>query len=203
MKIAVIGAAGTAGSRIVAEALSRDHDVMAIGPTGEKLEKLGATSHIVGGLAQPAELALSLDDREVVVSAVRFLRYMPSDLLSLARGLPGKRLVVVGGAGSLRIAGNGRLLDSPSFPEAARAEASAGVKVLEALQAEPDIDWTMLCPSALFSPGERTGGYRIGGDDLLVGEDGKSRISTEDYAIALVDELERGAYRRRRFTVGY
>jgi putative NADH-flavin reductase len=95
------------------------------------------------------------------------------------------------------------LLESEGFPEAFKAEAQAGARFLERLRSERDVDWTFLSPSAEFAPGERTGRFRLGGDRLLTDAAGKSHISMEDFAIAMIDELERPAHSRRRFTVGY
>ena len=95
-----------------------------------------------------------------------------------------------------------RLLDQPDFPAAYKAEATGGAAFLDRLRGVDDLDWTFLSPSAMFVPGERTGRFRLGGDALLTNEQGSS-ISFEDYAIALVDELEKPAHTRRRFTVGY
>ena len=113
------------------------------------------------------------------------------------------RLLVVGGAGSLEIAPGKALVDTPEFPAAYKAEALAGRAFLEALRAEKVLDWTFISPSALFEPGERTGSYRIGGNQLLADANGKSWVSMEDYAIAMADEIEKPAHPRQRFTVGY
>jgi uncharacterized protein len=110
---------------------------------------------------------------------------------------------VVGGAGSLEVAPGRALVDTPTFPATARPEASKGRDFLNLLRGERDLDWTMLSPSALFAPGARTGKFRLGGDQLLTAADGKSSVSMEDYAIALLDEVEKPQHRRRRFTVGY
>src|ERR1039458_5841967 len=113
-----------------------------------------------------------------------------------------KRLAVVGGAGSLEVAPGVQLVDTPQFPDAYRAEAGAGRNFLNALKQETALEWTFLSPSALFEPGERTGKFRLGTDRLLADVAGKSRISMEDYAIALVDEIETPKHVRQRFTVG-
>jgi hypothetical protein len=113
-----------------------------------------------------------------------------------------KRYLVVGGAASLEVAPGKRLLDTPDFPAAYRPEASAAAAYLDMLRGVSDIDWTFLSPSALFSAGERTGKFRLGKNELLRSEKGSS-ISYEDYAIALVDELEHPRHIRQRFTVGY
>jgi len=203
MKIAVIGAAGNAGQRIVREALDRGHEVAALGPNPDKLEALGATTFAVADITDPAALAPRLKGHDVVVSAVRFVRYEPDLLLDAVRAADVDRLAIVGGAGSLRGPGGGRVADGPNFPEAAKPEAAAGQRVLDRLQEETDIDWTFLSPSVAFTAGARTGIFRLGGDDLLVGADGKSAISFEDFAIALLDEIEKPRHSRRRFTVGY
>ena len=114
-----------------------------------------------------------------------------------------KRLLVVGGAGSLEVSPGVQLVDTPDFPEAYKPEALAGRDFLNVLRGERELDWTFLSPSALFVPGERTGKFRLGTDRLLVDAKGESKISMEDYAIALVDELETPRHSRQRFTVGY
>jgi putative NADH-flavin reductase len=101
------------------------------------------------------------------------------------------------------MAGGQRLFDSPTFPEVAKREAGAGIVFLDALRAEPELDWTFLSPSAFFDGDQRTGTFRLGLDDLLVGADGQSKISFPDFAIAMADEIETPKHRRRRFTVGY
>ena len=113
-----------------------------------------------------------------------------------------KRYLVVGGAGSLEVAPGVRLIDTPNFPAQYKNEAAAGAAYLELLRGVQDLDWTFLSPSALFIAGERTGKFRLGTDQLLTTQKGSS-ISFEDYAIALVDELEHPKHSRRRFTVGY
>jgi uncharacterized protein len=113
-----------------------------------------------------------------------------------------KRYLIVGGAGSLEVAPGVRLIDTPNFPEAYKAEATAGAAFLDLLRGETGLDWTFLSPSALFVAGERTGKFRLGKDLLLANAEG-SRISFEDFALALVDELEKPAHPRQRFTVGY
>ncbi len=114
-----------------------------------------------------------------------------------------KRLLVVGGAGSLLLPGGGRVIDSEGFPAEYKAEASAGAEFLETLRQEQELDWTFLSPSALFDGTERTGKFRLGQDDLLVSSEGTSSISFADYAIAMIDEVETPKHSRQRFTVGY
>ncbi|TIW81033.1 MAG: NAD(P)-dependent oxidoreductase, partial [Mesorhizobium sp.] len=123
-------------------------------------------------------------------------------LIAAVRDSGVKRYLVVGGAGSLEVAPGKRLVDTPEFPEIYKAEAQKGADFLDKLKTVGDLDWTLLSPSALFVPGERTGKYRLGKDTLLASDKGSS-ISFEDYAIVLVDEIEKPAHVRQRFTVGY
>ena len=204
MRLAIIGAAGNAGARIVSEALSRGHQVTAIGPTASKLQALEGVTAEIGDITQSEALVSIIGGHDVVISAVRFVRYKPSQLLESVRKSGVPRLAVVGGAGSLNAPAGGLVKDGPNFPEAALPEAIAGGKVLDALRAEQDIDWTFLSPSAIFAAGERTGNFRLGDDDLLIdAEAGKSHISFEDFAVALLDEIETPKHSRKRFTVGY
>ena len=113
-----------------------------------------------------------------------------------------RRFIEVGGAGSLFVAPNVRLVDAPNFPEAYKEIALAHGEALEVLR-HADLDWTYFSPAAFIQPGERTGKFRLGEDTLIADEKGNSQISTEDYAISLVDELEKPNYIRRRFTIGY
>lgn len=112
------------------------------------------------------------------------------------------RYLIVGGAGSLEVAPGLRLIDAPNFPAEYRAEAAGGCVFLDLLRGETELDWTFLSPSAMFVPGQRTGACRLGADQLLSTAQG-SNISFEDFAIALIDELEKPAHSRKRFTVGY
>jgi putative NADH-flavin reductase len=138
----------------------------------------------------------------VAISAVRFASSDPSKLITAVRAAGVRRYLVVGGAASLEVAPGQRLIDQPAFPDAYRTEALGGIAFLDQLRQEKELDWTFLSPSAEFGPGQRTGKFRVGKDSLLVSDQG-SKISYEDYAIALVDEIERPAHSRQRFTVGY
>lgn len=203
MKIAIIGAGGNVGQRLVAEALSRGHKVTAIGPNTEKLTALGDVTAKAGDITKPGALAEALKGNDVVLSSVRFVNYTADQLLEAVRQSGVSRLAVVGGAGSLTSPAGGLVKDGPNFPPAALPEATAGGHVLDGLRAETDIDWTFLSPSALFAAGERTGTFRLGKNDLLIDADGKSHISYEDFAIAMLDEIEAPKHSRERFTVGY
>ena len=159
------------------------------------------TARLIAG--DRAALARALEGVDAAVSAVKFLQSDPAVLIGAVKDAGVPRYLVVGGAGSLEVAPGQRLVDQPFFHAEWKPEALGGAAFLEALRAEPDLDWTFLSPSALFVPGERTGVFRLGDDQLLTAADGKSSISFEDYAVALVDELETPQRRRRRFTVGY
>lgn len=124
-------------------------------------------------------------------------------LVATAKQAGVRRLLVVGGAGSLEVEPGVALVDTPDFPAAYKAEALAGRTFLDTLRSETELDWTFLSPSASFEPGERTGTFRVGADQLLADASGASRITMEDYAIALVDEIESPKHSRSRFTVGY
>ena len=203
MKIAVIGATGNVGARIVDEALRRGHAVTAIARDPARLAGRHGLALVRGDAQDPAGLAPLLAAHDAVVSSVRFRDSRPEDMIDAVRGSGVKRYLVVGGAGSLFVEPGKLLVDTPHFPEAVREEAGKGKLFLDALRGVQDLDWTMLSPSALFIAGERTGKFRLGEDTLLSGADGKSWISYEDFAIALVDEIEAPRHVRRRFTVGY
>lgn len=202
-KIAIIGATGRAGSQLLQEALRRGHSVVAIARNTDALAaQPGVTVKQVDALdANALEQAISGSD--VVISAAHFATLPASALIGPVKKADVKRLLVVGGAGSLLLPGGGRVIDSEGFPEEYRAEASAGATFLETLRQEKALDWTFLSPSAEFVETERTGQFRLGQDDLLVSAQGRSWISFADYAIALLDEVESPKHSRQRFTVGY
>jgi uncharacterized protein len=203
MKVALIGATGNVGSRILAELLSRGHTVTAIARNPEKSPARPGVTPKRGDVHDKAGLAPLLAGHDAVISAVRFSASDPHLLIAAVKEARVPRYLVVGGAGSLEVAPGKKLIDTPSFPDAYKPEAGAGGVFLGILRSEKDLDWTFLSPSALIGAGERTGKFRLGGDQLLTAADGKSSISYEDYAVALVDELEKPAHSRRRFTVGY
>jgi uncharacterized protein len=136
------------------------------------------------------------------VSAIHFTASDPKLLIEAVKEAGVKRYFVVGGAGSLEVSLGVKLVDTPQFPAAYKAEATKGGEFLDLLRKEKELEWTFLSPSAVIGPGERTGRFRLGKDQLLTTDKGSS-ISWEDYAIAAVDELEKPAHIRQRFTVGY
>ncbi|WP_454688421.1 NAD(P)-dependent oxidoreductase [Achromobacter aloeverae] len=200
--VALIGASGNAGARILKELSDRGHSVTAIARNPEKIADLPKVTARRGDVDDKEGLAALLRGHDAVISSVRFSASDPRVLIDAVRASGVRRYLVVGGAASLEIAPGKRLLDQPDFPQAYKVEATKGAEFLDLLKGAQDLDWTFLSPSAMFMPGERTGKFRLGTDQLLTGEHGSS-ISFEDYAVALVDELEKPAHVRRRFTVGY
>ncbi|MFP3580895.1 NAD(P)H-binding protein [Arthrobacter sp. SIMBA_036] len=198
MKIAVYGATGMVGSQIVNESITRGHEVTAISRKGSEVP--GATAQ-AADQANGEVFASIAKDHDVVVLATGPSRTGGDhgewlDAMATAfSNAEGTRLVIVGGAGTLEIDGV-RLLDSPDFPEAYKAEATTAAKALEAVKQSPEtLDWTVLAPAPVIQPGERTGSYNIDKDSPA-----GSSISTQDYAVAMLDEIESPAHRRARFT---
>ena len=203
MKIAVIGASGNAGSRITAELARRGHNVTAIARNPERIARQANVTPTRGDVMDQAGLARLVTGHEAAISSVHFLASDPVKLIGAAKESKVGRYLVVGGAGSLEVAPGVRLVTTPGFPVAYKAEAEKGAAFLDLLRAETELNWTFLSPSALFVAGERTGKFRLGTDQLLTSADGKSSISFEDFAVALADEIERPAHIRQRFTIGY
>lgn len=212
MKIALIGATGFVGSSLLKEAVAREHEITALVSNPSKvpvsdhvraspinvLEQDSLTDKLKGhdavisafsGHAQPDVLGYYLKGIQSIIAATK------------AAGVP--RLLVVGGAGGLEVAPGLQLIDTPQFPEQWKDTAEGARQALNLLSEEQELDWTVLAPSAQLEPGERTGSFRLGKDQLLVDERGKSHISLADYAVAMLDELEQPAHSRSRFTVGY
>lgn len=203
MKIALIGATGMAGSRILEELVSRGHYVKAIARNTHKLADTERVLSVDLDLNDREALVNELKGQDVVVSAVRFQGLSASNLIDAIRESKVKRYLVVGGAGSLNLPNqNIRVMESEDFPQEYKAEAEAAANFLDSLKQVDDVDWTFISPAAEFGPGKRTGEFRTGKDELLVGPEG-SKISTEDFAVALSDELEHNNHVKQRFTVGY
>lgn len=203
MKIALIGATGFIGSRLLAELITRGHQVSAITRNPEKVPASAGVTALKGDVFDRDGLAALLAGHDAVISAVHFTASDPETLLAAVKQSGVKRYLVVGGAGSLEVAPGTKLFDTPDFPAIYLTEAKKGGAFLDLLKGETVLDWTFLSPSALIQPGERTGTFRLGEDQLLVDAEGRSAISAEDYAIALVDALEKPTHSRQRFTVGY
>jgi putative NADH-flavin reductase len=197
MKIVVFGATGMIGSRVAAELEQRGQEVV------------GASRSSGVDVTDPAAVAAAVEGADAVVSAVsaRGVDYtLPDVARSVVKGLRRagvRRVVVVGGAASLEVEPGVRLIDTPGFREEWKAEALQGIGTLEYYRSVDDLDWTFVSPAALIHPGERTGSYRLGGDRLLVDENGNSEISAEDYAIAIADLVEEGSHARERVGVAW
>lgn len=202
MKVAVLGASGHAGSEITKELNRRGHQVTGIARSPEKIPTGENIKAIAGDVNDKAALKDILSGHDAVISALMFTSANADLLLDLVKSANVSRYMVVGGAGSLEI-NSQRLVDSEQFPDEYKPEASQGVKFLERLKQETELDWTFASPSIEFTSGPRTEQFRLGTDSPLFDADGKSHISFADFAIAFVDELEKPAHSRRRFTVGY
>jgi len=210
VKVALYGATGKSGSRILKELVARGHQVVAIARNPSKVpQPEGGVSVRQDDLSDPKKIAAAVEGADAVVSAYAPPQNDPDAIVGVTRrqiealtGGAKTRLVVVGGAGGLNVAPGVTLVDSGYMPEAYLPIAKAHVKALSVLRAS-DTDWTYLAPAANFEPGQRTGKFRLGKDELIANEQQESRISMEDYAIALVDELEKPRHRRQRFSVGY
>lgn len=210
MRITVVGAAGMVGSRVLAEASRRGHDLVAVFRTRRPGPLTAGTTAVEGDADDPGRMARLFDGAGAVVAATRppagredTLAATTTALLDAA-GAACARVLVVGGAAPLRMPGDsGRLVaDSPVYvPAQYRAAAAASAAQLDACRAHM-ADWVYLSPPALLEPGTRTGTYRRGTDTLLTRPDGSSRISAEDLAVAVLDEIERPGG-DRHFTVGY
>lgn len=212
MKIALIGATGYVGSKLLDEALARGHAVTALVTRPEKLAERAGVTAVKSDVLDEAALAEQLRGMDAVITA--FSGHAQADVLDYflqgfraivaatkAAGVP--RLLAVGGAGSLEVAPGVQLVDTPEFPAQWKGTAEGARQALALLREESDLDWTMLSPAAHLEPGTRTGKFRLGTDALLVDDEGHSRISLEDYAVAMIDELERPAHRQARFAVAY
>ena len=193
---------GRGGSRIVDELAQRGHQVTAIARHPEKIKAQAGVSAVTGDLFD-AGFAKLLAGHDAVVSAVHFSASDPRKLIEAVRTSGAKRYLVMGGAGSLEVAPGVRLVDTPAFPAIYKDEATKGGDFLDMLRGESGLDWTFLSPAAMIDSGARTGKFRLGKDQLLVDAQGKSFISFEDYAVAVVNELEQPQHSRQRFTVAY
>ncbi|ACR28203.1 NAD(P)-dependent oxidoreductase [Burkholderia glumae] len=209
LNIALFGASGMIGSRIAAEAARRGHRVTALSRRpGASAGNLRAHA---ADLFDAAGVAAALAGQDVVASAYGPGRGQAEEvvratraLVEAARAAGIKRLVVVGGAGSLEVAPGRQLVDADGFPAEYKAVALAHRAALDGeLRPASDLDWTFFAPAAMIAPGERTGTFRTGTGALIRDAAGNSRISAEDYAVAFVDAIEQGRFVREVATVAY
>ena len=214
--IAFFGARGTFGSRILTEALDRGYQVTAVLRSGDLDVSHPNLTVATGDVLDPASVAKVDLGKDAVVSAVgggyqdgeahaALVRGAAESLVEGLRqlGPDAPRFVSVGGAGSLNTPDGRKVWDTPGLPELVTQVMHGQGDALAYLSTVGDVKWTHFSPAAQIEPGERTGTFRLGLDDLLIGADGESRISAEDYAVAFVDELDQPEHVQQRFTVGY
>jgi putative NADH-flavin reductase len=206
MRIIVFGANGRQGSRLVQEALDRGHEVTAVVRSEDRAADVDPRAQVVVGDALDAgRVADVAAGHDVALNATRARHADIARALLDGLSRAGvRRLIIVGGASSLEVAPGVRLFDTPEFRDEWKPEAASGNESLAVYRsADTDVVWTYVSPGALLEPGERTGSYRTGGEQLLVTDDGRSVISMEDFAVALLDEAERPQHPNQRFTAAY
>lgn len=213
MKLVLFGATGHLGHAILEEALARGHDVTAIVRDSSRIQKHHDKLHVVTGTVEESAIWLAYAKyADAVIASLSARRSGNFDevpataqkLLDTLNGTNVKRLLWVGGAASLEVAPGVKVIDDPHFPEAWKPEAQGQARALEVFRAsKADVDWTYISPAKLIEDGERTGKYRVGGEQLLVDDKGVSRITVADYAVALLDRLEKNDALRQRITIAY
>lgn len=202
-KIALIGASGKIGSKIAAELLQRGHSVTGIARNPDKISVAGVTA-ARGDFTDPAAMSAVLKGHDAIISAASFIPGQAEQLISSVRNSGVKRFLMVGGAASLQgEPGGKKIIETLELPEAWKAPIMEGIRTLSLLRDVNDFDWTFFSPAVQIGPGERTGKFRLGGEVVVKDAAGVSKISYDDYAIAMVDELEQGRHLKARFTVGY
>lgn len=210
MNVVLFGASGMIGSRVQQELIRRGHSITAVTRNPDKVRAAdGKVGAVKGDLTDAAQVAVLVKGADAVVSAYApppsAVEMLQTAMRSLIAGLNKagvRRLIAVGGAGSLEVAPGTQLVDTQGFPAEWKAIALAHRDALRILKGA-DLDWTYLSPAALIQPGERTGKFRLGTTRLVVDDKGESRISAEDYAVALADELESPKHLRQQFTLAY
>lgn len=213
MKVAIIGATGFVGRRVLDEALARGLQVTAIARQQKDLPESANLSIALGDVADTEWLAKQLAGQDAVISA-----YNPGwaednlyektsrgaqQILDAVKKAGVKRLLVVGGAGSLEVAPGVELVDTPEFPENIRPGAQAVRDLRNKLRNETSLDWTYLSPAALLEPGKRTGQFRLGTTKLLMNGQAPAGISVEDLSVAIIDEIEKPQFIKAQFTAAY
>lgn len=215
MRIAIIGATGLLGTGMVPEAAERGHRVTAICRHPDAVPPRDGVTPVACDVFDTGPLAEVLRGHDAVIHSYSPRRDHDHDrtgphvaatrsIIAATRSAGVPRLLAAGGAGSLHLPDGSKVVDAPWFPAEYKESAISTAEVLATIRNEAaDLDWTCLCPSLFFDERGRTGQFRLGLDDALFGPDGRSAISIEDYAVAMIDELETPAHSRRRFTVGY
>jgi putative NADH-flavin reductase len=208
MNILIVGASGMIGSRVLAEATSRGHHVIAASRNPDKIAKGPNVKAVKLDATDKAALTALAKDADVIVTAtsprgggdpIQEAKAVGDSAIAAAKAT-GKRLFVVGGAGSLKTADGKSVADT--LPAAYRGEALGMRGVLDSLKAS-DVNWTFFSPAMSIAPGQKTGKYRLGKDTVIADDKGNSKISAEDFAHALVSELETPKYLRSQMTIGY
>jgi putative NADH-flavin reductase len=208
MKIVLYGASGMIGRRLLSKALGRGHPVTLVVRDRQRITTpKGRVLVVEGDVLDATSVAAAVKGHDAVLSAVGPTpEIIAGAARSLIEGLTRagvKRLVVVGGAGTLEVAPGVLLLQTPQSPAEYELVAQAHGTALNTFRQNTTLDWTFVSPAAFIQPGERTGRFQLGGDQLLVDAKGDSRISAEDFAVAFLDEIEKPAHLRQRFTVAY
>ncbi|CAM3413532.1 MULTISPECIES: NAD(P)-dependent oxidoreductase [Yersinia] len=213
MKLAIIGATGFVGRKVIDEALARGHQVTAIARQPKDLPKTDNLTIALGDIADTDWLAQQLSGQDAVISAYnpgwteenQFEKFTAGSqkILDAQQKAGVKRLLVVGGAGSLEVAPGVELVDTPDFPDAYKQGALGARALRNKLRAENTLDWTYLSPAALLEPGKRTGQFRLGTTSLLMNGAAPASISVEDLAVAILDEIENPQFIKAQFTAAY
>jgi putative NADH-flavin reductase len=213
MKVAIIGASGRVGSAIRDEALARGHQVTAVVRHPEKITVKNPKLTVVKGDVLNDDVEKLVKGQDAVISAYNPGWTNPNihdetiraylEIIDGVKKAGVKRLLVVGGAGSLEASPGVQLIDTMQVPDLVRSAIHGLREVLWILRKERDLDWIFLSPAATLADGERTGKFRLGKDQVVKDEKGESKISTRDYAVAMLDELEKPKHHRERFTVAY
>src|ERR1700744_4856766 len=203
MKVAVIGGTGKIGSKITAELLQRGHTVTVIARNPEKAAGQPNLKTVKGDVTDPTSVAALVRGHDAVISSAPFNPGISPQVLEAVRKSGVKRYIAVGGAGSLKAADGKLVMDNPQIPAEWLPSIKEGAELLKLLRADQQLDWTFFSPAVFIGPGERTGKFRLGADEVVAAADGKRAISYDDSAIAVVDELEHPQHVRRRFTIGY
>jgi putative NADH-flavin reductase len=203
MKVALIGASGNLGSRVLEELLSRGHQVTGIVREPERLPpRPGLTLRQAdAGIAEQVSTAVAGHD--IVVTAIPFFGLRTEELIAGVKRSGVKRLLVSGSAGNLEVEPGVQLVATKGLSEHGKPEHLDSREAFKLLRREEDLDWTYLAPAALLTPGKRTGVFRLGGDRLVKDRLGESRISMEDLAIVIADEVEKPQHIKQRFTAAY